>query len=242
MDKIDLEKLSPEQQADLMKQLQEKQKKDKQRVREDREEYRKLIDETVPELFIRLNHASEILASVKKLVFDDTAHLVGLKNSIYGVKSGQQSHTFTTSDSGFSITIGYRVVDGWDDTASHGVELVKNYLATLAKDENSSKLVETVMSLLKRDAKGNLKASRVIELQKLAATTDNEEFQKGMTIIMEAYKPKRSATFVEASWRDENGKDHSLPLSISSIDLDTDKPAILKQEEKDTPTSGGDNA
>ncbi|MDX9703903.1 MAG: DUF3164 family protein [Candidatus Auribacterota bacterium] len=229
MQEIDVNKLSPEQQEALLSQLQERQKEEKRRQREEREEYRKTVDETIPELFIRLNYASEVLANIKKLVFDDTAHLIDLKNSIYGVKDSQQSHTFTTTN-GFSITIGYRVIDGWDDTVSAGVELVKNYLATLAKDENSSKLVETIMSLLKKDAKGNLKANRVIELQKLAATTDNDDFQKGMNIIMEAYKPKRSATFVEASWRDDKGKDHSLPLSISAVEMDAEKPDFLKQK------------
>lgn len=228
MKKIDLNELSPEQQSALLQQLQEKQKEEKRKQREDREEYRKTIDETIPELFIRICHASEVLAHVKKLVFDDTAHLVDLKNLIYGVKDSQQSHTFTTSD-GFSLTVGYRVVDGWDDTVSAGVELVKNYLATLAKDENSSKLVGTVMRLLKKDAKGNLKANRVIELQTLASSTDNDDFQKGMAIIMEAYKPKRSATFIEASWRDDNGKDHAVPLSISSVELDVEMPGFGSQ-------------
>ena len=44
--------------------------------------------------------------------------------------------------------------------------MVKEYIKTMAKDENSANLVDTVMSLLAKDRKGALKANKVLELEK----------------------------------------------------------------------------
>ncbi len=219
MDKINLENLSAADRKALMAELVAEQKAEKRRKQEDREAYRKLIDENIPELFKILAHASEVLTLAKKKIFDGTEDLVGLKNSIYGVRTDQQSHTLTTSNGGFSITRGHRVNDDWDDTVSIGVTKVKEFLGTLATDEKSARLIKTILRLLKPDKKGILKASRVIELANLAEEIDNPEFSEGMRIIQEAYRPMKSVDFIEASWRDENGKIHSVPLSISACDL-----------------------
>lgn len=221
MSKIELEKLSAADRKALMAELVADQKKEKQRRQEDRKAYRAMVDETVPELFKHLAHASEVLTNAKKLVFANTGGLIELKNSIYGVKDDQQSHTLTTSDSAFSITIGHRVNDGWDDTVGAGIAKVKEYLGTLATDEKSAHLIKTILRLLKPDKKGILKASRVLELGNLADELDAPDFIEGMKIIQEAYRPMKSVTFLEASWRDENQREHSLPLSVSSIDINS---------------------
>jgi hypothetical protein len=219
MDQININNLSAEDRKALMAQLTEEQRKDKHRKQADRQAYRLLIDENIPELFKVLAHASEVLTIAKKKIFDATKSLVDLKISLYGAKDDQQSHTFTTNAGTFSITIGHRVNDGWDDTVTIGVTKVKEFLGTLATDEQSARLIKTILRLLKPDKKGMLRASRVIELANLADEIDNPEFSEGMKIIQEAYRPMKSVDFVEASWRDEHGKEHSVPLSISACEL-----------------------
>ncbi|MRJ09468.1 hypothetical protein EDL99_11485, partial [Ornithobacterium rhinotracheale] len=76
-----------------------------------------------------------------------------------------------------------------------------------------------VNQLLKKDAKGNLKASRVLELTKLAEDFNNDNFTDAVNIIRQAYKPQRSAFFVDASYTDAQGKKVNIPLSISSVDF-----------------------
>ena len=93
-------------------------------------------------------------------------------------------------------------------------------MATLAKDTESAALVETIMDLLKKDAKGNLKASRVLELRKLANRVQNAEFSDGIRIIEESYKPVKSCQFIEVKFKDEHGREHALPLSISAFDIE----------------------
>ena len=45
----------------------------------------------------------------------------------------------------------------------------------------------------------------------------------GVKIIEAAYKPAKSSTFIEAYYKDEHGKKVSIPLSISSVDMEEDK-------------------
>lgn len=99
-----------------------------------------------------------------------------------------------------------------------GVDKVKGYLRTLAKDDNSANLVDTVMGLLAKDRKGNLKAQKVLELERLAVKSGNEDFMDGIRIIKDAYRPVPTCQFVEAIVRDENGKEHAIPLSMSAIE------------------------
>ena len=118
-----------------------------------------------------------------------------------------------------TVTVGNRVYEGWDDTAEAGVEKVKEFLATLARDENSAALVETVMRLLARDRKGNLKASRILELDRLADRVKNAEFADAIRIIKDAYRPTPTCKFVEAAIRDEHGRWQSIILSMSAMDI-----------------------
>ncbi|MCL2246196.1 MAG: DUF3164 family protein, partial [Lentimicrobiaceae bacterium] len=65
---------------------------------------------------------------------------------------------------------------------------------------------------------GVLKASRVLELEKLANRVNNPEFTDGLRIIKEAYKPMKTCQFVSVKYKDETGNEKTLPLSMSAID------------------------
>lgn len=185
---------------------------------EDRKAYKELTNETIPDLINKLLRYSHKLQTLKLEIFKGVTGLLELKDKAYGIKDEQRSHTFTTA-AGDSITLGYRVNDGWDDTVGSGIAKVNQFIESLAKDEDSAKLVKTINQLLKKDAKGNLKSNRVIELDKLTKDFDNSEFTDGVEIIKAAYKPVASCYFIEASTKNANGKDVSIPLSISSVDF-----------------------
>jgi hypothetical protein len=235
---VDISSLSPEQLKDLLQQAKELEKAKKQAVKAEREMYKQIVDDTVQQSFKPLVGLSKHILNVKKLVFDNFESVMELKNELYGTKDNQQSHTFTSLDNTISIKIGHRVTESFDDTLSAGIEKVKTYMATLAKDQESAALVETIMDLLKKDAKGNLKANRVLELSKLASRVNNEDFSDGIRIIQESYTPVRSCNFIEVKFKDKNGKEHSLPLSISAFGLDDEdedetSPSPSTEGEKD---------
>ncbi|NCB67466.1 MAG: DUF3164 family protein [Bacteroidia bacterium] len=226
---VDLSQLTPAQIEELVQQAKEIEKAKKQAIKAERETYKQIVNDTVMQSFKPLVGLSKHILNVKKLVFDNFESVVEMKNEIYGIKESQQSHSFASLDGSITIKIGHRVTESFDDTLTAGIEKVKTYMATLAKDQESAALVETIMDLLKKDAKGNLKANRVLELTKLASRVNNEDFSDGIRIIQEAYKPVKSCNFIEVKFKDDHGKEHSLPLSISAFGLE-DEPE--KETEK----------
>lgn len=184
---------------------------------DDRNAYKELVEQTVPKAIFKLCLASEILSNAKTEAFQFFEDILKLKADVYGIKEKQQSHTFSCETG--EIQIGYRITDGWDDTANTGIAKVEKFISSLAKDDNTAALVDMVFNLLKKDSKGNLKGSRVLELQKLTKKFNNEEFTDGVTIISDAYKPVRSVWFIEANLIDANKEKTPIPLSMSAVDF-----------------------
>lgn len=215
---IEIDELTPDQIALLEQKLAAKKQAEKDRVAQERMNYKELVSKTVREQIIDLQTVSNLLSLTKAQIFGSFASLIELKNELYGVKSGQQSHTFT-DESGNSITIGFRVIDRFDDTLDMGIACVREYINSLAIDENTSKLVDMINNLLKKDAKGNLKPNRILDLQNLADELKAESFYKGVEIIRTSYKPIRSALFVEAEVLDAIGAKQAVALSITSAEF-----------------------
>ena len=214
---IDLKALTAEQRAALKAQLEAEDKAEKYRVQNEREAYKQLVDQTVQNAVAKLQNLSSEMERLKEEVFTEFATLIKTKNELFKTKSDRQSDTFTTADGTMSITLGNRVNEGWDDTVEAGIEKVKAYLKTLAKDENSAELVQVVMGLLAKDRKGALKANKVLELEKLAATSRDAEFIDGINIIKAAYRPVPTCQFIQVKLKDEEGKERKLPLSLSAM-------------------------
>lgn len=211
MEAIDLSKLSA-------KELKEELARRELQKDQDREAYKELVRTVMGKAVTELCFASQTLTKAKTKIFQIFEDALKLKASVYGIKEKQMSHTFSTDNA--EITIGYRINDAWDDTVNTGIAKVENFINSLATDEKTAALVNMVFNLLKKDAKGNLKGSRVLELQKLTKDFNNEEFTDGVNIISEAYKPVRSVWFIEASMINADGSKTSIPLALSSVEFE----------------------
>lgn len=214
---IDINNLTPEQKAQLKAQLGNEEKAEKARKQKERDMYKQLVDETVKKAVEKLKTLSMQMELVKQEVFAEFGTLIDTKNELFKTKLGRQSDTFTTSDGSMSITLGNRMNEGWDDTVEVGIDKVKAYLNTLAKDDNSAALVQTVMSLLAKGRKDALKANKVLELEKLAMTSQDPDFIDGINIIKQAYRPVPTCQFIQVELKDEEGKSRKLPLSLAAM-------------------------
>lgn len=217
VEKVKLEDLTPAQKKALLAEAMAEEKIAKNKKNEQREAYKALVEETVPRAISQLAQASEMLSQAKKNTFQYFENILEMKNEVYGLKEKQRSHTFS-SEKG-EITIGYRINDGWDDTVHAGIEKVRKFITSLSNSEETATLVEMVFDLLKKDANGNLKGSRVLELQKMTDKFNNEEFTDGVDIISKAFKPVRSSWFIEAYTVGDSGTKTNIPLNISSVDF-----------------------
>ncbi len=178
--------------------------------------YNAMIDEQVNETIPELQSVSEQLSMVKKAVFDNFQSLLDMKKDIINrTKDGQRSHTFTNSEGNFRIILGYHVLDNYKDTVQDGIDMVKEYITSLAENDETKSLVDMVLKLLSKDQKGNLKASRVLQLRQIAEKVNNEKFTEGVEIIMNSYAPIPSKKFIQAFAKNDKDEWEVIPLSLT---------------------------
>ena len=172
-----------------------------------REMYKQMVDEEIENSIPVLLGISEEIKASKQKVLDNFKTILAMKSDLFKtkVRDNQRSHTFTNSTGDKRITLGVYVTDGYRDTVEEGISIVKEYIEGLAQDNESRALVSMVLKLLSRDAEGTLKASRIVQLRKIAMDTGNARFLEGVQIIEEAYQPAVSKQFIRAEVKDENG-------------------------------------
>ena len=136
-------------QFEAFKKQQEKEAAAKRR-KENREAYAQLVDEEIDAVLPELKDLSQQIAAVKSTVYGNFAEVLKMKAEVMNLtkQEGQLSHTFTNSDSTARLTLGVNTVDAYRDTVEDGVAMVKEYIESLAKDDNSRALVNAVMRLL----------------------------------------------------------------------------------------------
>ena len=183
----------------------------------DREAYTALVDETIAAVMPELTNISEAIAQKKTAAAEAFRGALEMKAELFGVKDDQQSHTFTNSEGTMRITIGHYMLDNYRDTVNEGIAMVKEYIESQARDDASRALVKAILRLLSRDEAGNLKASRVLQLQKMAEETGDERFIEGVRIIQESYQPTPSKDYIRAAVRDESGAWVPIPLSMTDV-------------------------
>lgn len=209
--------MTAEQFARYKEAMQAQEERDRQmKAKEDREAYRGLAAEAVDKVFPKLEKYSAGLTEVKREVYDTFSRVVETKREVMGEETEvQRSHSFLSSDGRRRIIIGYYQRDGWDETVEDGIAKVKAYISSLAGDEETRKLVDIILDLLSRDGKGNLKAEKVLQLDKYAESINDAGFVDGVAIIKEAYRPVRTKDFVRAQIKNAMGGWDDLPLGIT---------------------------
>ena len=185
--------------------------------RQMREQYLSMVDEQIDASIEELERLSGQISATKSRVMDNFKAVLELKREVIQTRDfdSQRSHTFTNSEGTKRITIGVYTLDGYADTAEDGIQKVKDYITSLARDENSQMLVSAVLKLLSKNQQGMLKASRVIQLRKMAEQSGSEEFMEGVRIIEESYRPVPSKTFIRADIKGDNGEWKPISLGVT---------------------------
>ena len=192
-------------------------KAEAEQAKKDREVYGQMVDEEIERALPMLQKLSGSISTTKRTIEENFRQILDMKADVLKrTKDGQKSHTFTNSEGTKRITIGRRCCDGWKDTVNDGIAIVKDACLALIKDDTTRALVNQIMRLLSRDAAGNLKASKALQLRKLANDLNNEQLNEGITIIEEAYIPSFTRTFIYAEFKDEKtGAWTPVPLGMT---------------------------
>ena len=196
-----------------------------QKAREERRkalqsDYVDLVDGEIAAAYGQLSLLSTEMAQIKRAVFDNFRSVIEMKTEQLGLgkEEGQRTHTFTNSDSSLRLTLGNYTVDAYRDTVDEGIRMVTDYIESLAKDDATGALVSAVLRLLSRNKAGQIKASRVLQLRRLAEESGSEQFLDGVKLIEESYMPQVSKSFVRIEAKDaETGEWQNIPLSLSGV-------------------------
>ena len=191
-----------------------------QRDKELRDTYAQLVDDEIDAATDMLTQLSTDMATIKETVMSNFRSVIDMKTETLGLSKpqGQYTHTFTNSDSTRRITIGNYTIDSYRDTVEDGIQLVTTYIQSLARDQDSQALVKAVMQLLSRNSKGQIKASRVLQLRKIAEEVGDPQFIRGVQIIQDSYQPEISRSFVRLEVKDPSTQTWSIvPLNISNL-------------------------
>ena len=217
---MDLDKLSASELAELEARIEAKKRAEKQKREDDINAYKDSVDEFVRKMYGILQPLSDKLAEAKNLVFSEANAIIDMKESLYDTKVDRHSNTFTTSDGKLTLSLGYRTVDGWSDDAEAGIAKMKDYMKSLSKDENGAKQNKIIMELLAKDKKGNLKLSSIVQLERHANEFGDPLFIEAVKIIKDSYRPQETSQFISLTYKDEHGVKHSVPLSLSRMDIE----------------------
>ena len=189
----------------------------RQKYEADRKTYKNLVDFQVENLFPHIEMISTQIAALKKNTYKSFDAAIALKRELYGERVDENlSHMFSNEKNDRRITIGNRYKDDWDDTITAGIDLAKQRIEELAVNEVSQALVKMVLSLLSKNSKGELKASKILQLRRIAQEQNDEKLLEAVEIIERAHKPSVSATFILAEKKNAQGQWIAVPLSTTS--------------------------
>ena len=217
---MDLSQLTTEQLAELEAKI-AKEKSAKERARKEQiDTYKELVSDAIHDAFVKLEDESLALSRTKQNVYRLFESVMSLKRELFNSKkNGQWSHTFTDKEGTKRITLGVNTLDNYDDTAEDGIAKVNEYLDSLAMDNpNAERAVTICRSLMARDRKGNLKPSKIVTLYKHAKESGDMRFIEGVDIIMNAYKPVPSKTYIRAEYKNDKGEWINVPLGMTEAE------------------------
>lgn len=199
---INLADLTPQQRKALLKEAMAEEKELKSKNAGNLAAYKELsqlfVNDNV-DIFVHRQNA--IQEDIEKL-FANYQAILNLKAMAYGDKVLEQdSHTSTLTDGSASITIGNNVSIGFDGTESIGIQGIKEFITTLAADdENTIKLTEMVNILLKPNKLGQLNPSSIIQLNSLRELMKSEKFNTNLDIIVDA-QIRVASTMYASGWK-----------------------------------------
>ena len=212
MEKVNVQMTAEEQARFAKFKAEEDRQAAQKRAKQDRELYKQMVDDEVNNSLPILQELSADIKTIKQTVLDNFKSVLAMKAELFKTRTEQRTHTFTNSEGDTRIILGQYTTDGYRDTVEDGIAIVKEYISSLAADEKTQALVNMVFRLLSRDQKGTLKASRIVQLRKIADEIGNDRFLEGVRIIEESYQPEVSKQFIRAEVKDEN--DQWRPISL----------------------------
>lgn len=200
-------------QAALKEQI-AKEKKEKERARKAYEAAKDLfVDTTFNEALSLVKMLTEFKSAVHSAMDEVHAQL-----QAYGQISAKSQGGFSVfhTNGNFRIKRRRDTVPVWDERASKGVDLIKDFLFDFVKKRDKL-MFELLMPFIEKNEKGELEYSRVMLLCQHEDKFDDSRWIEGLKLIKEGYSISLKAYGYEFQFKNANGKWETLNLNFSNI-------------------------
>ena len=203
--------------AELKKMLAETEKEERLLREKEGQEYVNDRDQTIEDLFDEGEELSERVAAFKEKCHSKMA-LQAEKLEKYGKMRATSKGGFQiTHSSNFQRIIRRRdTLPEWDERASKGVDILKDFLFTVVK-KRDVKLYEILISFLAKNAKGDLEYSKVFNLLQHEDKFEDPRWKEGLKLLKEGYSISLKSFGYEFKKKDDTGKWNMLVLNFSSL-------------------------
>lgn len=203
MAKIDLQGLSPEERRELLAQLQDEEKQNRQ---DRREAYEALRAEFMHDVFQKVEAIVNEVTGFKCWIDGESE---GFKKVMaeYGQTRYDEQNSYTIVDGDLKLEIRSNKVKTFDERADMAAERLIDYLRgyALKSDKGSEDpMYQLAMTLLERNKQGNLDYKSISKLYEMEGKFD-EEYTEIMNLFRESNVVQRTALNYYFSKRDKDG-------------------------------------
>ena len=203
MAKIDLQGLSPEERRELLAQLQDEEKQNRQ---DRREAYEGLRTMFMHDVFQKVEAIVNDVTGFKSWI-DEESESFKKVMAEYGQTRYDEQNSYTIVDGDLKLEIRSNKVKTFDERADMAAERLIEYLRDYAlKSDKGSEdpMYQLAMTLLERNKQGNLDYKSISKLYEMEGKFD-EEYTEIMNLFRESNVVQRTALNYYFSKRDKDG-------------------------------------
>ena len=203
MAKIDLQGLSPEERRELLAQLQDEEKQNRQ---DRREAYEGLRTMFMRDVFQKVEAIVNDVTGYKSWI-DEESESFKKVMAEYGQTRYDEQNSYTIVDGDLKLEIRSNKVKTFDERADMAAERLIEYLRDYAlKSDKGSEdpMYQLAMTLLERNKQGNLDYKSISKLYEMEGKFD-EEYTEIMNLFRESNVVQRTALNYYFSKRDKDG-------------------------------------
>lgn len=198
--------------------LAQREKSDADRLKKEREEYEKKVNDATERIVI---DAKELHAKMQTFFNDTTSSLREMRDLLnqYGEIKSTSKGGFhrVTADGKSKVVYRYTTVCAWDERAEKAESLLRDFLTDFVK-KRDLQMYKVISALLERNKEGNLEYSRIQSLYSQEQEFDDPRWKEAIRLFKESFKPVDSKMRIEVYQKSpESGKWEPITLNLSSL-------------------------
>lgn len=203
--------------ADLRKALAEKEKNERAARLQEQKDYEVSRDSVVESMIERAKEISKLVKEFKEtltVVFDNHKEKLDQYGGIRGNSKG--GFSLVHSSGNIKVSRNRSTKPVWDERSVKAIELISSFLMDTVKKKDAT-LFEILYSFIKKNEKGDLEYSRVMELLTHKDKYNDPRWVEGLDLIRESFSTHLRGYGYDFSQKDDQGKFQRIDVNFTSL-------------------------